>query len=159
MKRFLCPARAVAVSILEIWTCDVKSRLWQSLAYVFLVLATLSGVLFSSVRQRRNNLAVQKAFSQLRALASLAEVYHDVFGEYPESKDAFFVLHPRIHRPFSRPEFWVDPWGHDYVYMDRSSGFRIISHGQDGLLDSSDDLVVDKASQSGRAAEGSSEGR
>jgi general secretion pathway protein G len=47
------------------------------------------------------------------------------------------------HGPYLEIYPISDPWGRNYVYENANGVIRILSHGQDGRPDGSDDIVVE----------------
>ena len=125
----------------------MRSKVWLLIVCGAFVAVVVGGALFF-VTRRVADLSMQKARSDLRSCAASVEGYYDVYRRYPQAKAELFALDPITYRPFSRPQFWLDPWGHEYVYERGYSSFSIMSLGRDGTLGTADDLRLDVSHRS-----------
>jgi general secretion pathway protein G len=103
------------------------------------VIASLVGI---SVLSEFDGVKLETAKIQMGDLSKALDLYKVKFDGYPRSLDE--LAHPQKGQKSIVETVPKDPWNNDFVYVypdpGNSGRFRLRSRGEDGVLDTDDDL-------------------
>lgn len=115
------------------------------LLVVMMILSILATAVALSVVNKVHLAKVNTAKADLATFEQALEHYHLIVGEYPTTEQGLEALweapsgvNPETWRqggPFVKKKNYLDPWGHEYVYVSPGADerpFELMSYGADG---------------------------
>jgi len=89
---------------------------------------------------------IDRAGWDLRALDELIGRFRREIGRHPHSAAELSTTFPNGAACVGVAPTYTDPWGRQYAYNKRMSGFELFSNGPDGVPYTNDDVMIDAQS-------------
>ena len=112
---------------------------------VVVIMSLVAGVVGVAVFNALGKAQADTARTQIRQLADALDIYKLQHRKYPSTGEGLAAL--TQSKDGAKPvmdSLPKDPWGNDYVYINpgqhNSSGFDIMSYGEDGVAGGTDDI-------------------
>lgn len=110
---------------------------------VVVIIGILAAVAVPRLGGRVQQSQISSARSSIAAIALAVDLYEVDNGQYPQSLRNLIERgsEPNWNGPYLREaRVPTDPWGNEFRYTRRDSGYEIRSAGPDGQFDTDDDI-------------------